>query len=64
MTHFSVSQFTERFVSLILGARDLPKKPADRHILFVSAILGLHPGRQYTESELNDELQKWSLLQS
>lgn len=60
MPHLSSSQFTERFISLILGARDLPKKPADRHILFVSAVLGLEPGQQYSESELNDKLMQWS----
>ncbi len=62
MPHLTTTQFTDRFVSLVLGARDLPKKPADRHILFVSAILRLEPGRQYTESELNDELAKWTSL--
>ena len=60
MPHLSTSQFTERFISLVLGARDLPKKPSDRHILFVSAVLRLEPGRQYAESELNDKLMKWS----
>jgi hypothetical protein len=62
MSHITASQFKNRFVSLIMGGRDLPKKRVDRHILFISSILGLEPHRQYTESELNDELGKWTTL--
>jgi hypothetical protein len=60
MSHVEASQFQNRFVALILGGRDFPKKHMDRHILFISATLGLEPHRQYTESELNDELRKWT----
>jgi hypothetical protein len=35
-------------------------KHIDRHILFISATLGLEPQRRYSESELNDELRKWT----
>ncbi len=59
MSHIEASQFQNRFVALILGGRDFPKKHMDRHILFISAILGLEPQRQYSESELNAELKKW-----
>jgi hypothetical protein len=60
MSHIEASQFENRFVALILNSRDFPKKDMDRHILFISAILGLEPGRDYTESELNTELGKWA----
>ena len=62
MSHITASQFKNRFVSLILGGRDLPKRRIDRHILFISSILKLEAHRQYTESELNDELRKWTTL--
>ena len=62
MTQITASQFKNRFVSLILGGRDLPKKRIDRHILFISSTLKLAADRQYTESELNDELRKWTTL--
>ena len=60
MPHITASQFADRFVSLILGGRDMPKKHLDRHILLISSILKLDPGRQYSESELNDQLLKWT----
>ncbi len=60
MSHITESQFTDRFAALVLGSRELPKKPLDRHILFISSILKLEPGRRYSESELNDGLRTWS----
>lgn len=60
MPHLTAAQFTERFAALILSGKELPKKPQDRHVLFVSSILKLTPGRRYTESELNDELRAWT----
>ena len=62
MEHITASQFTNRFVSQILGTRNLPKKRLDRHVLFISSILGLKPSRKYSEKELNDELRKWTVL--
>ena len=59
MTHITDAQFRERFTSLYFGGQDLPKKPLDRQIVLISAILGLEPARSYSESELNGELQKW-----
>ena len=59
MSHITASQFTDRFVSLVLAGRELPKKPLDRHILLLSSILKLEPGRKYSEKELNEELQIW-----
>jgi hypothetical protein len=60
MAHIDTSQFKNRFVAMILGGQGFPKKDLDRHILFLSAILGLDPERRYTERELNDELRKWT----
>jgi hypothetical protein len=60
MSHITKSQFSDRFVSLILDGRDLPKKSLDRHILFISSILKIDPQRQYSESELNDVLRIWT----
>ena len=60
MPHIDESQFTNRFVSLIIGSQGYPKKELDRHVLLISAVLRLEPQRQYTESELNDELRQWT----
>jgi hypothetical protein len=38
----------------------LPRDYVQRHILFISAALGLDPQRQYSESELNEELRRWT----
>ena len=59
MSHLTASQFTDRFVSLVLAGRELPKKHLDRHILLISSILKIEPGRQYSEKEINEELQIW-----
>jgi hypothetical protein len=61
VSHITMSEFKKRFISLILGGRDLPKKRLDRHILFISSLLKLEPERQYSERELNDELHKWTI---
>lgn len=60
MPQITRDQFTSRFVSLILGGRDLPKKELDLHILFISAVLNLDPQRQYSEAGLNEELREWA----
>ena len=60
MPHITESQFTNRFCALILGKNDLPKKQDDLHILLYSSTLKLDPNRQYTEKELNEQLQVWS----
>ncbi len=62
MPDISASHFKDRFVALIMGGRDLPKKPMDRHILLFSATLDLEPRRQYSEAALNEELRKWTAL--
>ncbi len=62
MEHITDSQFRERFASLFFSGQDLPKKIFDRHIVYIGALIGLQPDRKYSESELNAELQKWTLL--
>ena len=61
MTHITDAQFRERFVALYFAGQDLPRKPLDRQIVLISALLGLERQRRYSESELNGELQKWVL---
>jgi hypothetical protein len=61
MSEITVAQFSDRFVALVLGARDLPKKALDLNILLLSSVLGLEVGREYSEGELNAELQRWIL---
>ena len=61
MSEITVAQFSDRFVALVLGARDLPKKALDFNILLLSSVLGLESGRAYSEGELNAELQRWIL---
>ena len=60
MSHVDASQFKDRFASLVLGGQGFPKKGVDRLILFISAALGLEPQRQYSDSEINDELRAWT----
>ncbi|HEY71009.1 MAG TPA: DUF2087 domain-containing protein [Anaerolineae bacterium] len=60
MEHVSEALFRKRFVFIVFGARDLPKKRRDRHILFFSATLELEHHQQYREQELNDCLRRWS----
>jgi len=61
MTHLTEAEFRERFSALYFSGQDLPKKPLDRQIVLISAILGLEHQRKYSESEINAELQKWVL---
>ena len=61
MTHITDAQFRERFAALYFSGQDLPKKPLDRQIVLISAILGLTPQQKYSEAEINAELQKWAL---
>ena len=61
MPEITTAQFSDRFVALVLSARELPKKPLAFNILLYSAVIGLEPGRVYSEGELNAELQRWIL---
>lgn len=60
MTNITLNEFTSRFAALVLGGGGaLPQKPLDRHILYLSATLGIEPGRTYAENELNAVLIQW-----
>ncbi|NTU62436.1 MAG: DUF2087 domain-containing protein [Chloroflexi bacterium] len=59
MSHITAAQFADRFVALILAGRELPKKHLDRHIVLISSILKIEPGRRYSEKEINEQLQIW-----
>lgn len=61
MPNITQSQFIKRFCTLILGKSDLPKKQDDLHILLFSSIMQLDPERQYTEKEINQHLQDWTV---
>ena len=61
MPEITAAQFAERFLALVLSARDLPKRPLDFNILLCSSVIGLQPERGYSEGELNAELQRWIL---
>jgi hypothetical protein len=60
--YITFDHFRERFTTLFFSGQDLPKKPIDRHIVYISAVISLQSDRKYTERELNEELQKWTLL--
>jgi hypothetical protein len=62
MAHIAEAEFRERFIALYFSGQDLPKKPLDRHIVLISAILGLKRSRKYSEKEINAELQRWVIL--
>ena len=51
MSEITLAQFSDRFVALVLDARDLPKKSLDFKILLCSYVLGLEPARPYSEGE-------------
>jgi hypothetical protein len=46
MKAISSEEFTERFVELILGAREMPRKPLALHVLLLSSVLSLEAGRR------------------
>lgn len=61
MQHVTSTFFIQRITRLLLDARDLPRKPVDFHIVLISGLIGLTPDREYTEKEINAQLQKWVL---
>lgn len=61
MSEFTSDEFSDRFVALILGARELPRRPRALNVLLLSSVLGFKPGRVYSEREVDAELQKWIL---
>lgn len=61
VSQISAATFADRFVALILGSRDLPRRSVDLHVLLYSSVLRLQPGQPYSEREINEELQRWIL---
>ncbi len=59
MSEISVNDFSHRFLSIILNNTVIPKKAQDLHILLYSATLNFQPNVEYTEKEVNRQLQSW-----
>ena len=61
MAKISVAEFKHRLEAICLshGGGGLPRKRRDQDILFKSIMLVIDPARTYTESELNQVLEKW-----
>jgi hypothetical protein len=59
MNHITESQFRKRFISLVFGGRDFPKKRENLHVLLKSAVLGLRGDHTYSQQELTQELSSW-----
>ncbi len=57
----ALETFVERFPRLVVGGGEFPRKRLPQHVLLVSAVCGFPPGSRITETEVNDELQKWVL---
>src|SRR3954468_6862636 len=59
----SATQFEERLAAICLSGAGtaFPRRTRDRHILYRSVIQGLDHARKYSETELNDALQRWQL---
>ena len=57
----SVAEFKERLAVICLGGREscFPRRSRDRHILYRCVIQSLDSARKYSESDLNEALQKW-----
>ncbi|MCO5191925.1 MAG: DUF2087 domain-containing protein [Anaerolineae bacterium] len=60
MPHITEAEFRKRFVPLILGGRQWPKKERLHHILYISALQKLEPDRTYSVEEINLLLGDWS----
>jgi len=61
MSHITTAQFTDRFPALVMAGRELPKKHLDRHMILISACLKIEPDRLYSEQEINEALQLWTI---
>lgn len=51
--------FVRQFPALVASQRTLPKKREAIVTLLVSAMVGLEPGTEYSESQINIHLQAW-----
>ncbi len=58
----SLEEFAERLLRLGAdrGPRSFPRKSRDRQILMKSIRMQLDAAREYSEHEINEELQAWS----
>ncbi|MFW6184503.1 MAG: DUF2087 domain-containing protein, partial [Chloroflexota bacterium] len=56
-----VSAFEKRLADLCTrgGEREWPRKSEDQHILLKSVTLMLEPQREYSEAEMNEQLEAW-----
>jgi len=61
MSHVTSQSFLQRIVPLLMDARGLPRKPADFHIVLISALCGLDLEAAYSEKALNGVLERWVL---
>ena len=55
------AEYKERLERLLVrgGGGDWPRDPRDQHILMKSIIWMFEKGRQYSETEVNQQLEKW-----
>jgi hypothetical protein len=53
--------FIKRFTTLCIksGSSEFPKDERDQHILLKSAMIQIGAGGPFSESEINDRLEKW-----
>lgn len=58
--HITLSEFTERFTELVVKGSGFPKKPHDRHIVFISALIDVEHEREYTNREFNALMKAWA----
>jgi hypothetical protein len=59
MSHITESQFRKKFISLVFGGRDFPKKRENLHVLLKSATMGLKEDHTYSQQELTQGLGPW-----
>jgi hypothetical protein len=60
----SANEFKQRLPQLCLtfSANELPRRQRDKHIIFKSLTFYFHPGRNYSETEVNSLIDSWSEL--
>jgi hypothetical protein len=58
----SAEEFVERLCRLGAdrGPRGFPRRVRDREILMKSMLMLLDSAREYSEAEINEQLQEWS----
>lgn len=58
--HITTAEFTQRFTELVVKGSGFPKKPHDRHIVFISVLIGIERERVYTNREFNALMKGWA----